>query len=182
MLSCRQPAWYSFPYLFCWTCCNLVIITVAAYCRKIYIMSPIALIWPCNRPGLWLSTLTGDCIGMRDLVAYYIGKSWRTNQCSGSRAVFGSVGSVSFGPRRVASSWSGRVQFRVVGVEPSGPIFLWAGHRSCRIRILSFSTRQPNYIRSFQLLWNQCTLQENICMYTIIVSTLNKSCLILQSL
>jgi len=25
-----------------------------------------------NRPGLWLSTLTGDCIGMRDLVAYYI--------------------------------------------------------------------------------------------------------------
>ncbi len=45
---------------------------------EIYIMS---LIWLCNRPGLWLSTLTGDCIGMRDLVAYYIGKPWRTNQC-----------------------------------------------------------------------------------------------------
>jgi hypothetical protein len=36
-----------------------------------------------NRPGLWLSTLTGDCIGMRDLVAYYIGKPLK------NKAVFG---------------------------------------------------------------------------------------------
>lgn len=25
-----------------------------------------------NKPGIWLTTLTGDCIGMKDLVAYYI--------------------------------------------------------------------------------------------------------------
>ena len=28
------------------------------------------------RPGKWLTTLTGDCIGLRDLVAYYIGNTF----------------------------------------------------------------------------------------------------------